>query len=367
MAPLEPWEKVLVSLGFLESTHGQFTCIQCHGGQQSPDKETAHTGLLADPIAEGKGRCDLCHSDVTNVFADSVHATLSGYQVAMQSRSIPENHPALQEAYNNHCAKCHSTCSDCHISQPKEVGGGFLDGHNFVKTPPMTRTCTACHGSRVGNEYLGKHEDIPGDVHFRVARMNCVSCHSGDSLHSTPQNARGNRYWGEQSPACSQCHSEVGSPADSIAQHALHGDKLSCQVCHSVQYTSCDGCHVAISETTGNPFFRTEGTYLTFFIGKNPLKNEYRPYDYVPVRHVPISPTSYEYYGQDLLVNFDLLPTWMYATPHNIQRKTPQNQACNNCHGNLDIFLTADKVKDEELTANRSVIVDQVPEAIPGQ
>ncbi len=134
-----------------------------------------------------------------------------------------------------------------------------------------------------------------------------------------------------------------------------------------MQYTSCDGCHVAISETTGKPFFRTEATYLTFFIGRNPLYNENRPYEYVPVRHVPVAPTSYEYYGENLLPNFNLLPTWMYATPHNIQRNTPQNRSCNSCHGNADIFLTADKVKPEELEANRRVIVEEIPAPLPGQ
>jgi hypothetical protein len=58
----------------------------------------------------------------------------------------------------------------------RSVGGGFIQRASFEKTPPMTRTCTACHGSRVGNEYLGKNEDIPGDVHFRQGRMNCVAC-----------------------------------------------------------------------------------------------------------------------------------------------------------------------------------------------
>jgi thiosulfate/3-mercaptopyruvate sulfurtransferase len=84
------------------------------------------------------------------------------------------------------------------------------------------------------------------------------------------------------------------------------------------------------------------------------------------VRHVPISPTSYEYYGDDLLVNFSALPTWKYATPHNIQRNTPQTEACTNCHENADIFLTADKVLEIELEANAAVIVDEVP-GPPGQ
>jgi hypothetical protein len=143
--------------------------------------------------------------------------------------------------------------------------------------------------------------------------------------------------------------------------HAQHSADLSCQVCHSVTYTSCDGCHVAISERTGNPFFATEATYLTFFIGQNPIRSLQRPYRYVPVRHIPIAPTSYEFYGENLLPNFDALPTWAHATPHNIQRNTPQTESCNACHGNAEIFLTADKVKPEELEANRPVIVEIVP------
>ena len=67
--------------------------------------------------------------------------------------------------------------------------------------------------------------------------------------------------------------------------------------------------------------------------------------------------------------NFDALPTWAYATPHNIQLQTPQNESCDACHGNPDIFLTADKVSESELSANQQVIVSRVPapvEAIIG-
>lgn len=361
MAPLEPWEKVLVSLGFMDSVHGSTaTCIDCHGGEQSPDKDAAHAGMVADPSADLQA-CAGCHSAQTSTFPTSLHASLAGYWTVLNARSTPENHPQIEEAFNNHCASCHTTCGDCHISQPNSVGGGLLNGHNFEKTPPMTRTCTACHGSRVGNEYLGKHEDIPGDVHFRQARMNCVACHKGADLHASAEGSDTHRYDGPQLPACTDCHASVGASGDTVQQHVLHQDKLQCQVCHSVQYTSCDGCHVAISETTGNPFYRTERDYLTFFIGLNPIKNEYRPYDYVTVRHVPIAQTNFEYYGANLLPNFDALPTWKYTTPHNIQRKTPQNASCNACHGNADIFLTADKVKPEELNANQPVIVPEVP------
>jgi hypothetical protein len=121
---------------------------------------------------------------------------------------------------------------------------------------------------------------------------------------------------------------------------------------------------VAVSEKTGNPFFETAATYSTFLIGRNPRQGRDRPYDYVPVRHVPVDAESFAYYGDDLLSNFEALPTWVYATPHNIQRETPQNASCDACHGNPDIFLTADKVKPEELAANQSVIVGEPPAAL---
>lgn len=359
MAPLEPWEKVLVSQDFMNTAHGSASCIDCHAGQQAETKDAAHEGMIADPSADSQ-QCAKCHADQANNFDESMHASLKGYWTVLDTRSTPENHPQLEEAFGNHCASCHTTCGDCHISQPDSVGGGLLNGHNFEKTPPMTRTCTACHGSRVGAEYLGKHEDIPGDVHFRQARMNCVSCHEGTDMH-TAQEGADHRYAGAQMPACTDCHAQIGASGDTTVQHTIHQDKLSCQVCHSVEYTSCDGCHVAVSEETGNPFYKTEGDYLTFFIGRNPRQDENRPYEYVPVRHVPVAQTSFEFYGENLLPNFNALPTWAYATPHNIQRITPQNSDCKNCHGSPDLFLTADKVKPEELDANQPVIVEEVP------
>lgn len=377
MAPLEPWEKVLVSgEGFTETVHGHIECTGCHAGDAlTDDKEAAHDGLVARPSSDPQAVCGECHDNVVHVQTKSLHATLDGYWNVLNARSAPENHEALSQMFGNHCATCHTTCGDCHVSQPHEVGGGLLNGHVFERTPPMTRTCTACHGSRVGNEYLGRNEGLMADVHFRQGRMNCVSCHSGSELHGEPAACetchagpeqamlppREHRYDGVMKPSCESCHVVVTTGQDGIEMHQVHGGDLSCQVCHSISYTSCDGCHVAISERTGNPFFATEATYLTFYIGRNPNRTYQRPYAYVPLRHVPAAPTSYQFYGENLLPNFDAVPTWAYATPHNIQRNTPQTESCNACHGNADLFLTADKVTPEELNANLPVIVETIP------
>jgi hypothetical protein len=366
VAPLEPWEKALVdSETYPQTVHGMVECTECHNGIQDSDKDVAHTELNSRPSAGPAEVCSDCHDDQTEARDTSLHATQEGYWTVLEARGADREEPAMHEMFGNHCAGCHTSCGDCHVSQPASVGGGLLDGHNFTENPPMSRTCTACHGSRVGAEFLGKHEDLRPDVHFRQNRMTCVDCHSGDSLHghtaSAENPAPNHRYEGAAEPACQTCHVSVAS--DDIMQHDIHGDRLACQVCHSISYTSCDSCHVALSETTGNPFFTTDDSYMTFLIGKNPLQSEDRPYEYVPLRHVPIDPDSFSFYGENLLPDFDAQPTWRYTTPHNIQRETPQTETCNACHGNTDIFLTADKVAPDELNANLPVIVDTIPDS----
>jgi thiosulfate/3-mercaptopyruvate sulfurtransferase len=186
-----------------------------------------------------------------------------------------------------------------------------------------------------------------------------------NECHTTPENGAmppaDHRYAGVQSPRCETCHMTASTGDDGIEMHQVHGGDLSCQVCHSISYTSCDGCHVALSEKTGNPFFATDATYMTFMIGRNPIPSYDRPYRFVTLRHVPVAATSFEFYGEDLLPNFDALPTWAYATPHNIQRETPQAASCDSCHGVAELFLTADKVGENELEANAGVIIETVP------
>lgn len=369
MAPLEPWQKVLIDAdAFLSTDHGEIGCIECHNGQDDADKETAHTDMVARPSEGDAPACADCHEEQTSLAANSLHVTQEGYWTVLEARGIDRDHPPVQEMFGNHCASCHTSCGDCHISQPASVGGGLLDGHVFTDSPPMTRTCTACHGSRVGNEYMGKNEGVLADVHFRTGRMVCTDCHGGEQVHGTPAEAVDpevdpHRYAGAESPSCISCHEEYGTREEDIREHRMHGDVLSCQACHSTTYINCDSCHVALSESSGNPFFTTEASYFTFLIGRNPRMSRERPYEYVPVRHVPVDTMSFAFYGDLLLPEFDNQPTWRYATPHNIQRITPQTETCNSCHGNPDVFLTADKVAPEELNANAGVIVDEIPAA----
>jgi thiosulfate/3-mercaptopyruvate sulfurtransferase len=216
----------------------------------------------------------------------------------------------------------------------------------------------------VKNEYYGLNEGLPGDVHLRQARLACVDCHSGDEMHGMTYEPGevAHRYDGAAEPSCETCHEDDLGENSTVLQHQLHGtDLLSCQSCHSVAYTNCVNCHVDRS-AEDVPFFTVEEHFTGFFLGRNTLQSEERPWAYVPVRHVPVDPESFSAYGDDLLTNFLNRPTWAYATPHSIQRNTPQTETCITCHDNNQFFLTPDKVEEFELGgANLNVVVEKAP------
>ena len=55
---------------------------------------------------------------------------------------------------------------------------------------------------------------------------------------------------------------------------------------------------------------------MMFKIGRNREPSEERPWDYVLVRHVPgTSRIRLPSYGDNLLPDFDNVPTWKVATP----------------------------------------------------
>src|SRR6056297_3500254 len=133
-------------------------CIGCHGGNEGRNtKDVAHEGFDVDPSEGENNKCaDLCHQpELGHYYTDSVHATQVGYKTLFTERSgtTIDGHPEFEEGFEADCSACHASCGDCHISQPNNVGGGLVNGHMINRTPDQIRNCTACHGSRVGDEY----------------------------------------------------------------------------------------------------------------------------------------------------------------------------------------------------------------------
>lgn len=359
-APQEPWQKIWIDPEkYSSDVHALINCTACHGGQAVSDPKAAHTGLIADPSAKPEATCGTCHTDIAPAASKSLHYTLAGFDTALHARSSPGHFDALAQAQSANCQSCHATCGSCHVNQPAPAGGGLLNGHAFVKTPAMSQTCLNCHEATVGKEYTGLNEGVPADVHYALADMTCTDCHSGDQMHGIGQAADTvSLHQGAPEPKCETCHADQIGVGSNVLLHQIHGTEiLPCQACHSVDYTNCTNCHE-----------NTDGTYTLqasspgFYLARNPERTADRPWRYVPVRHVPVDVNSFDQFGSDLLDNFLSRPTWAYTSPHNIQLDTPQTQSCTSCHGNNNLFLTADKVSEAERSgANLNLIVDTAP------
>ncbi|MHB9094861.1 MAG: multiheme c-type cytochrome [Eubacteriales bacterium] len=369
---MEADKKVLVNKTFLNTTHGKISCAECHSGSAGNTRSAAHQNMNAAPSSGENSKCSACHSKITVNFKNTLHASTASISDSTNAivliRADKAKLADISKGLKNNCSTCHvETCGTCHISRPKAAGGGFVNGHNFYKTPKSVLNCTACHGSRIEKEYMAtaaeEYPELKPDVHWIPQTMQCADCHKSDWIHNDNPLAA-TRYEVKAAPKCENCHTaKVGFK--NISAHQKHAiaqtgsTLLQCQVCHAQPYNNCYSCHVGMDKQN-LPFYKTQKSEFMFKIGRNPSKTGDRPYDYVVVRHVPVDKNTFEFYGDNLLSNFNAAPTWKYATPHNIQRITPQGQ-CNGCHGNTSIFLTEKDVLPEELTANQSVIVTKLP------
>ena len=132
---------VLVKESFLSSTHGQFGCTACHlGDAKASDKESAHVGLVAMPSDSVDVYCGGCHAGTMAKHRNSLHANMEGYFTLIEKRSGVDirQDPNIRPKFDQECGKCHASCGQCHISRPISVGGGFVNGHNFNKSPDNT-------------------------------------------------------------------------------------------------------------------------------------------------------------------------------------------------------------------------------------
>ncbi|MHB1167236.1 MAG: hypothetical protein ACYC0N_01695, partial [Carboxydocellales bacterium] len=317
---MEAFQKVLVSKSFLETSHGEKGCTFCHAGSEGNTRALAHKDLIAKPSKQEKAICEDCHQQATKGFKNSLHYTNKGIidtkTGVIMLRANPGKTETLAKGLNNNCSTCHiATCGECHISRPLTTGGGLVDGHNFYKSPKSVLNCTACHGSRLEKEYMGKaaedYPDLKPDVHWLPGSKQCVDCHQKELMHSNNPPAD-NRFDVKNAPKCQNCHVKpefINTPAHK--KHAVRGEGstlLQCQVCHSQPYNNCYGCHVGIDKKN-LPYYKTDKSEFAFKIGRNPNKTVERPYDYIIVRHVPVAKDTFKFYGEDLLSNFDNSPT----------------------------------------------------------
>lgn len=309
--------------------------------------------MVKKPSERAEKVCAPCHEETVRKYSTSIHYTQHGYQKVLRQRMGKTNWEALAPAYQANCRGCHATCGDCHISRHPSGGGGLIAGHNFVKRPPMRDTCNVCHGGRVGPEFMGLNEGFEPDVHYSKAKMDCNSCHTSTELHGDGK-LYTSRYYVPSRPSCLTCHPQQAPGKDTkIEQHKIHGWDLSCFTCHSQGYKTCYNCHIG------------EGarSRLDFKIGLSTRADQ--PYTYTVLRHVPVARDTFDKAKKEALPQFDTLPTWKGASPHNILRVTSRNGACNDCHGNEKIFLKESDLLEGDSAANKGMLMPKVPSNLP--
>ena len=278
MEQLALYEKLFVDEEVLEEdeNHADLSCSDCHKG--NPDDKnwkTAHNGLVKDPSYPSEGVCLDCHDIDAAKYENSMHYHTRPLVdlVLKRAGKNPEMRNHIEKAAEVHCSSCHASCGQCHVSRPAYAGGGLLSAHEFVKRPPMQEVCIACHGSRVGSEYLGKNESCQPDVHYKKAYMTCEKCHKAEQMHGDGR-TYARRHDVENGPKCTECHESIyASEAAARSTHMTHKDRVSCQVCHSQSYTNCFDCHVALSKE-GQPYYEIGGHSLDFKIGLNPSRSD---------------------------------------------------------------------------------------------
>jgi len=404
VTPLEPWEKVYIKLTSsqvsfvdIDNNHGFIGCINCHGGKEPAEFESAHdpeNGFIRDPSTNPNRVCFPCHSGIVATNNNSMHTMAWGERTAIVVRELDAGNDHRQfdqcsknliEGFKKECAGCHTTCGQCHVSRPKSVQGGLINNHRFIRKPDQTNQCLACHGSRIGVDFRGELEGNKPDLHYLMA-MKCWDCHQ-ENFHADNSQFP-SRYHIPNLPECTDCHSDAASDNP---YHLMHWPKggvsaeLSCYVCHSQPYNNCNTCHTNGKwkegyELIGADIYKGGDGYLeypSFKIGYNYNPDLFAG-EYIVVRHIPIAKDSYKPWGVPELANYNARPTWEYTSPHNIRKITAQTdtvgtQFCyENCHlvGNKSSLNTRlylsksfmDSLFPDEIIANTPVIVnDHLP------
>jgi hypothetical protein len=272
-----------------DDNHRDLSCTGCHGGVDgTSDRAAAHAGRAPIP---GASKCATCHAAAATLAAGSLHTTLSGYEAILADRGFDLTPGTTsRQRYDAQCTRCHAAveapasleaaCGQCHVSVPDTAGGGLVAGHRMRRTPDVVSNCTACHGSRVKDEYFGLNNPLyqrnrqfsaslaagdpfagatlQPDVH-RTAGMGCDACHTGAEMHGAGMAPGVDRYGVSGRTRCLDCHQADVSAPGNLFHSAGHVQAMACHVCHAQPYKSCFSCHTQ-ETATGAAYFTNNTT-----------------------------------------------------------------------------------------------------------
>jgi len=311
-----------------QDIHGAFECTVCHGGDTTLDSTEACVDVAhPDPTEPAivQTTCGTCHLDIATRYLTSIHNTFNGIHHSLKDLLGPDEGTTR---FEDTCKKCHTSCSDCHLSDPDRRGLLWprITSHKFVRNPG-SEICSSCHNA-TGDTFFGEpgNETEHGPSVMAQAGMECTDCHVEREVHGT----------GEQTlfvmespkPTCERCHldpayrwsTDAGAPDapqydKATASHAIHGtETVSCVACHTQWYPSCWNCHGG----------RPEKTAYDLFLANNPITGQ--------VHTIVHSPASAPDWGT---VPPEIGGEWAVKSRHS----WGDAHACEKCHTNRDVWV----------------------------
>ncbi len=293
-------------------------CVTCHSGNENAaTRDLAHVGLVKRP-SDDTDLCGSCHGDIATNYSKSLHFTTVGMKNGVRPRLSATDIKAFDgKVFVQSCNSCHASCGDCHVKGPTVSGisTGLIQGHRFVRKDDA-KTCAVCHNGRVYPEFTGEYGGN-ADVHYQKG-MTCTDCHKPAELHGPEASVPGRKALAEK-PSCVGCHKPEAAKTDAAkTAHATHAGKASCSACHSSsEYRNCYGCHLGAGATS------VPGLIL----GDNPRKAG----QLTTLRHIPTVRDTFAPAGI-AQSNYDSLPNYWDAVPHNTKKRTDRTRDCAACH-----------------------------------
>jgi hypothetical protein len=320
------------------------SCTDCHqGNAAAAGQSEAHAGMIARPSDDPVASCGTCHEDTANNYTLSLHYTAAGMRHGLAARFNPAEQQLFdQKVFEQSCRSCHASCGDCHVKSPV-IGGvnsGLIDNHRFVRKDE-TKTCALCHGGRVWPEFTGDYGGMP-DIHYRRG-MTCTDCHSATQMHGDGM-AYTSRRDVPARPLCLDCHDTTRLGRETtIETHAVHEETVSCSACHTAAaYRQCSSCHEG-KGAVSSP---------AIILGRNPRN----PEQLTTLRLIPTVRNTFLEHAGLSMSNYDALPNYWDAIPHNIAKRTDRTRDCNTCHADYTYYLEESMLKPELSSYNKKLV-----------
>jgi len=196
------------------SPHAQLECTACHTDLAGAE--------LPHPEKLQKVDCGLCHSDVQEQFAQSLHgrAVARGDPLAPNCKTCHGTHnvrrksdpgsPTAVLQIPRLCGSCHregTPVSETRKIPQANILGNYMDSIHaeglFKRGLTVTAVCTSCHTAHFVLPHTDRRSSISKE---RIART-CMQCHA--QIEAVHQKVIRGELWEKQPhviPACVDCH-----------------------------------------------------------------------------------------------------------------------------------------------------------------